>query len=178
MVLKIRVKCWENVPGLDTRQILCPSFPYKARQCALLSKLFKLQLVKWTEHRTANQRVRCCHPTMVGTWSILIQWIRIVIVRWQSDLVNSYKRKHTSNCDKHLTWIKKSTGRGSEGIWLSGKTLDCRPRDCEFDPPSLQLKLLKRRYVLVLPRKNAPVYQCFTLGTCVVGAPVSCTMGH
>ena len=22
-----------------------------------------------------------------------------------------------------------------------------------------------RRYVLVLPRKNAPVYQCFTLGT-------------
>jgi len=23
----------------------------------------------------------------------------------------------------------------SEGIWLSGKTLDCRPRDCEFDPP-------------------------------------------
>ena len=32
----------------------------------------------------------------------------------------------------------------SEGIWLSGKTLDCRPRDCEFDPPSLQLKLLKK----------------------------------
>ena len=28
--------------------------------------------------------------------------------------------------------------------WLSGKTLDCRPRDCEFDPPSLQLKLLKK----------------------------------
>ena len=26
------------------------------------------------------------------------------------------------------------------GIWLSGKTLNCRPRDCEFDPPSLQLK--------------------------------------
>jgi len=53
----------------------------------------------------------------------------------------------------------------SERIWLSGKTLDCRPRDCEFNPPSLQLKLLKRRYVLVLPRKHAPVYQCFTLGT-------------
>ena len=32
----------------------------------------------------------------------------------------------------------------SEWIWLSGKTLDCRPRDCEFDPPSLQLKLLKK----------------------------------
>ena len=30
-----------------------------------------------------------------------------------------------------------------EGIWLSGKTLDCQPRDCEFDSPSLQLKLLK-----------------------------------
>ena len=53
----------------------------------------------------------------------------------------------------------------SEGIWLSGKTFDCRPRDCEFDPPSLQLKLLKRRYVLVLPKKNAPVYQGFTLST-------------
>ena len=32
----------------------------------------------------------------------------------------------------------------SIGIWLSGKTLDCRPRDCEFDPPSLQLKIIKR----------------------------------
>jgi len=53
---------------------------------------------------------------------------------------------------------------GGRGIWLSGKTFDCRPRDCEFDPPSLQLKLLKEMYVLVLPRKNAPVYQCFTLG--------------
>ena len=30
-----------------------------------------------------------------------------------------------------------------EGIWLSGKTLDCRPRDCEIDLLSLQLKLLK-----------------------------------
>jgi len=37
---------------------------------------------------------------------------------------------------------------------------------CEFDPPVLQLKLLKRdNYVLVLPRKNAPVYQCVTLDT-------------
>ena len=52
-----------------------------------------------------------------------------------------------------------------EGIWLIGKTIDCRPRDCEFDLPSLQLKITKRRYVLVLPRKKAPVYQCFTLGT-------------
>jgi len=33
--------------------------------------------------------------------------------------------------------------KDSDGIWLSGKTFDCRPRDCEFDPPpSLQLKLL------------------------------------
>ena len=28
----------------------------------------------------------------------------------------------------------------ARGFWLSGKTLDCRPRDCEFYPPSLQLK--------------------------------------
>jgi len=53
-----------------------------------------------------------------------------------------------------------------EGMWLSGKTLDCRPRDCEFDspPPQNQLNISKRRYVLVLPRKNAPVYKCYTLG--------------
>jgi len=41
------------------------------------------------------------------------------------------------------------------------KFLDCLPRDCEFDSPSLQLKLLK--YVLVLSRKNALVNQCLTL---------------
>ena len=33
----------------------------------------------------------------------------------------------------------------SEKIWLSGKTLDCRPKDCEFDHPSLQLNLLNKR---------------------------------
>ena len=48
--------------------------------------------------------------------------------------------------------------------------------------PLTPTKIIKRIYVLVLSRKNAPVYQCFTLGTlnmvCVVGAPVSCTMGH
>jgi len=57
------------------------------------------------------------------------------------------------------------SGKFSEGICLSGKTLDCRPKYCEFDPLSLQLKLLKMRFVLGLPRKNARVYQCFTLGT-------------
>jgi len=51
------------------------------------------------------------------------------------------------------------------GICLSGKTLDCQPRDCEFDPPSLQLKLLKEDMYWFFPGKNATVYQCFTLGT-------------
>jgi len=45
----------------------------------------------------------------------------------------------------------------------------------------------KMRYIYwYFPRNlNVPVYQCFTLSTlknldfsCVVGAPVSCTMGH
>jgi len=27
-----------------------------------------------------------------------------------------------------------------KGAWSSGKTLDCRPWDCEFDPPLSQLK--------------------------------------
>jgi len=31
--------------------------------------------------------------------------------------------------------------------------------------PLTPIKITERRYVLVLPRKNAPVYQCFTLGT-------------
>jgi len=31
--------------------------------------------------------------------------------------------------------------------------------------PLTPTKITKRRYVLVLPRNNAPVYQCFTLGT-------------
>ena len=44
----------------------------------------------------------------------------------------------------------------SEGIWLSGKTLDCRPRDCEFDPPSLQLKLLKGDMYWFFPGKMLP----------------------
>jgi len=66
-----------------------------------------------------------------------------------------------------IIWKPHCSIENSEGIWLSGKTLDCLPRDCEFDPPSLQLKLLKKgdMYCMVLPRKNAPVYQCFTLGT-------------
>ena len=31
--------------------------------------------------------------------------------------------------------------------------------------PLTSTKITKRRYVLVLPKKNVPVYQCFTLGT-------------
>jgi len=44
----------------------------------------------------------------------------------------------------------------SIGIWLSGKTLDCRPRDCEFDPPSLQLKIIKRDMYWFFPGKMLP----------------------
>jgi len=43
-----------------------------------------------------------------------------------------------------------------EGIWLSGKTLDCQPRDCEFDSPSLQLKLLKGDMYWFFPGKMLP----------------------
>jgi len=71
----------------------------------------------------------------------------------------------------------------SEGIWLSGKTLDCRPRDCEFDPPSLQLKLLNGDIYWFL-EKCSCVLVDYTGHvkepglSCVVGTPVSCTMGH
>jgi len=73
----------------------------------------------------------------------------------------------------------------NEGIWLSGKTLDSRPRDCEFDPPSLQLQLPKMEI-----RTDSSQEKCFRVSvhyigqvkepdlSCVVGAPVSCTIGH
>ena len=44
----------------------------------------------------------------------------------------------------------------SEGIWLRGKALDCRPRDCEFDPLSLQLKLLNGDMYWLFPGKMLP----------------------
>jgi len=45
---------------------------------------------------------------------------------------------------------------GNKQLSLSGKTLDCRPRDCEFDPPSLQLKLLKENMYWFFPGKMLP----------------------
>jgi len=72
------------------------------------------------------------------------------------------------------------------GIWLSGKTLDCRPRDCEFDP-SLQLKVLKGDMYWFFPGKMLPCISALHWArtfvkepglSCVVGAPVSCIMGH
>jgi len=56
----------------------------------------------------------------------------------------------------------------SEGIWL--KHWDV-VKHSTADPgiassiPLTPTKITKRRYVMVLPRRNAPVYQCFTLGT-------------
>jgi len=50
--------------------------------------------------------------------------------------------------------------------------------------PLTPTKITKRRYVLVLPRKNTRVSVLYTGHvkepglSCVVGAPVSCTMGH
>jgi len=56
----------------------------------------------------------------------------------------------------------------SEGIWLSGKKLDCRPRDCEFDPPSLQQKLLKKEVCTGSSQENAPVCHCSRYRTWLV----------
>ena len=73
----------------------------------------------------------------------------------------------------------------SEGIWLSGKTLDCRARDCEFDPPSLQLKLLRSKLCAGSSQDKCSRVSVLYTGhvkepglSCVVGAPVSCTIGH
>ena len=68
---------------------------------------------------------------------------------------------------------------------ISDKTLDMtrglRVRHTIL--PSHQLKLLKRDMYGFFPRKNVPVYQCYTLGTLknlagVVDVPLSCTMVH
>jgi len=39
--------------------------------------------------------------------------------------------------------------------WLSGKTLDCRPRGCEFDPLT-PAQITLRRHALVLPGEMLP----------------------
>jgi len=76
-----------------------------------------------------------------------------------------------------------------EGSLLSGKTLDCRPKDCEFNldnPPSQQLKLLKGDTCVYrfLPGKMPHVSVLYTglfkePQVChVVGALVSCPVGH
>ena len=62
----------------------------------------------------------------------------------------------------------------SEGIWLSGKTLDCRPRNCEFDPRSLQLKLLKGDMYWFFPGK---MLLCISASGHVKEPGLSCVMG-
>ena len=63
-----------------------------------------------------------------------------------------------------LTSLLNRTVMHNEGIWLSGKILDCRYRDCEFVPISHKLKLLKGSRYCFFPGINAHVYQCYTLG--------------
>ena len=41
----------------------------------------------------------------------------------------------------------------TDGFWLSGETLDCRPRNCEFDPLT-PTNITKWRYVMVLPTEK------------------------
>jgi len=90
------------------------------------------------------------------------------------------------------TWSLGSDGKpralkeaiGSEGTWLSGRTLDRRPRDCQFDPPhpnkistkeictSSSKEKGSRALVLdIVHVKEAGL-------SCVVGAPESFTLSH
>ena len=51
------------------------------------------------------------------TWSTLIQWIRIMIVRWQSDLVNT-KKSILPVCDKPYHMNKRTVQKGEEiEVW-------------------------------------------------------------
>ena len=102
----------------------------------------------------------------------------------------------TEYCHDHgIQQLDLSVVTGSEGIWLNGKTLGCRPSDCELDPPH-QLNFLKGdivKYAVDLyiytgsnEEKCSRVSMLHvytghvekTEFSCVEGAPVSCTMGH
>ena len=57
--------------------------------------------------------------------------------------------------------MHRSTARGF-GLVVKHSTAD---PGIASSIPLTPTKITKRRYVLVRPSKNAPVYQCFTLGT-------------
>ena len=87
---------------------------------------------------------------------------------------SSFHECHLQIHKDHLTF--------SEGNWLSGKTLECRPRDSEFNPTSLQLK---GDNFCVFFRKKCSCISVLYTGhvkepglSSVVGAPVSGTMSR
>ena len=49
-----------------------------------------------------------------STWSILTQWIRVMIVRWQSDLVNTKLESERPDCDKPYHSNKSKVQKGEE----------------------------------------------------------------
>jgi len=53
-----------------------------------------------------------------STWSILTQWIRVMIVRWQSDLVNT-KESERPDCDKPYHSNKSKVQKGEEIVKFS-----------------------------------------------------------
>jgi len=90
---------------------------------------------------------------------------------------SSFHECHLQIHKDHLTF--------SEGNWLSGKTLECRPRDSEFNPTSLQLKLLKKEIFTGSSQEKCSRVSVLYTGhvkepglSSVVGAPVSGTMSR
>jgi len=62
---------------------------------------------------------------------------------------------------------------------------DCRARDCEFDPPLTLTKITKKEICTGSSQEKCSRVSVLYTGhvkepglSCVVGAPVSCTMGH
>jgi len=65
---------------------------------------------RWTFHWLS------CLILYNGWLSVLIQWNRAIMIRWQSDLLNTDKKIFLV-CDKLFTLTKKMRGRGGKWIY-------------------------------------------------------------
>jgi len=101
-------------------------------------------------------------------------------------IANRAGREPTVNKVNEISRGHSATHLNIEGIGSVVKHLTAEPGIASSIPDPLTLtRITKKEICTFFPRKNAPMYQCFTRGTlkklvCHVwfGAPISCTMDH
>ena len=93
-----------------------------------------------------------CIFAIIKAYSTLVQNAREILTRYNIAFEPGLNRgKNTCSTghhpDKRSPLINAERTLALSAVMVfgfnSGKTLDCRPRDFEFNPPSYQLKLLK-----------------------------------